>query len=372
MARGLRLSEVGVRRARVHGQLLGEHDAGRDVAGVVSTVVGVQAQDLAAAAVCIWARAPDLRIGDVLAAAGRDPSIVLTWSLRGTRHLHHAADLRWLVGLVGPVLNRPGRRAAQLGTAGDAGDRAVATVRAALSEGPLTRSEIKQRLAPLGIDVSGQAPIHVLQRAGIEGILVILPDPHGEERYLLTDDWVPAARAIDPDEAPAMLASRYLAAYGPATPEDFRAWSGLPSAAARQAWAAAAGEMAEIDGPAGRMWILEERRNAVLAAAGRPGPLRLTGGFDTLLGGYRDRSLHLGPEQAPMVNPGGGLVKPTVVDDGRVVGTWRYLRERPHDRIEVTLFRQVPRRDLTGEVAGVGRFLGTDPALDLVAGPEAV
>src|SRR2546426_2576184 len=153
------LDGVGVRRARLHAQLLGETGHGRDVPGVVSTLVGVQAQDLAAAALCIRARAPHVRVADVQAALGAAPSVVLTWSLRGTRHFHHAADLRWLVALLGPVFGRPGRRAQQLGIAGETGDRAVAEVREALSAGgPLTRPEIKERPGPAGVERSGPGP----------------------------------------------------------------------------------------------------------------------------------------------------------------------------------------------------------------------
>src|SRR5437588_10965302 len=362
------LDGPGVRRARLHAQLLGGTGQGRDVPGVVSAVVGVQAQGLAAAALGVRARAPDTRVADVVAALGPARSVVLTWSLRGTRHFHHAEDLRWLVGLLGPVFGRPGRRARQLGIAGEAGDRAVAAVRDALSSGgPLTRPEIKERLASVGVDTSGQAPVHVLQRAALEGILCVLPDPHGEERYVLLDEWVPPSEPVEPERALPVLADRFLSAHGPATPADFRAWSGLPSALARTAWEGLAGRLLEVDGPAGPAWVLARRREAVLAAAEDPGPLRLTGGFDSLLLGYADRSLLLSPGQAGRVNAGGGLLKPVVLDDGQVVGTWRYVRERPRDRIRVTSFGPLDRAapGLDREAEGIGRFLGTDPVLDL-------
>src|SRR5437899_5686471 len=366
------LDGTGVRRARLHAQLLGETGRGGDVPGVVSAVVGVQAQDLAAAALCIRARAPQTRVADVAASLGPAPSVVLTWGLRGTRHLHHAADLRWLVALLGPVFGRPGRRAQQLGIAGETGDRAVAALREALGAGgPLTRPEIKERLASVGVDVSGQAPVHVLQRAALEGILCVLPDPHGEERYALLADWVPPSEPVAPERALPRLAARFLSAHGPATPADFRAWSGLPAALARTAWEGIAGQLLEADGPAGPTWVLARRREAVLAAAEDPGPLRLTGGFDPLLLGYADRSLLLDPGQARKVNAGGGLVKPVALEDGRVVGTWRYVRGRPHDSIRVVPFGPLARAapGLEREAEGIGRFLGSEPVLDMdVAG----
>jgi hypothetical protein len=217
----------------------------------------------------------------------------------------------------------------------------------------LTRSQVKDRLAAVGVDVSGQAPAHVLRRAGLEGVLCVLPDPHGPERYVLLDDWAPPAELPSREEALGMLASRFLAAFGPATVQDFRAWSGLPAAQADAGWAAVAGQVGQTpDLPA------------------RPGrcPVRLTGGFDALLLGYADRSLHLAPEHARRVNTGGGLVKPLVLDDGVVVATWRYVRGAT-DTIEVAPFHALSGRAVRGikrEVGEIGTFLSRDPHLELV------
>ena len=97
-----------------------------------------------------------------------------------------------------------------------------------------------------------------------------------------------------------------------------------------------------------------------------PAPLRLLGGFDALLLGYRDRSPHLPAERARNVNAGGGLIKPIVVADGRVIGTWRHRREGSTVRIEVSAFRRLTRQHRTAlerEARDVGRFLGTKPTL---------
>jgi hypothetical protein len=198
----------------------------------------------------------------------------------------------------------------------------------------------------------------VLQRAAHEGVLCVLPDPHGaygQERYVLLDDWVPRSEVPGREEALALLASRYLQAFGPAALQDFRAWSGLPAAQAELGWAAATGG---ADRPA---------EPGPGPAAPRRCPLRLTGGFDTLLLGYADRSLHLAPEDARRVNAGGGLVRPVVLDDGVVVATWRYVRGAT-DTVEVIPFEALSRRALDGierEVGDIGVFLGREPRLEL-------
>ena len=355
---------IATRRAHLRAQLLDDHPPA-DVEAVVAAVAGIQAQDVTAAAMSIRARSPGLALADLARAVREERRLVLTWSMRGTRHLHPAADVRWLLKVFGPVFGRPGRRAEQLGIAGASGDRAVATLRDALAaEGMLTRPQVKERLAAVGVDVSAQAPAHLLRRAALEGVLCILPDPHGEERYVLLDDWLPPPDVPSREEALALpeahlkalgvLASRYLHAFGPATVADFRAWSGLPATQAELGWSAVT---ARADRPA-------EPGDA--PAAPRRCPVRLTGGFDTLLLGYADRSLHLAPEHARRVNAGGGLVRPVVLDDGIVVATWRYVRGT--DTVEVIPFQALSRRALDGierEVGEVGAFLGREPHLEV-------
>ncbi len=342
----------------MRGQLLSGRAAGRSVDDVVGTLVGVQAQDATAAALAVRARSRGLVAADV-DAAREDGRVVLTWSLRGTRHLHRADDVRWLVALVGPTFLRPSRRAEQLGIAGEVGDRAVGVLRDALAaEGPLTRDQVKGLLAPHGIDPTGQAAIHVIARAALEGVLCVLPG----ERYVLLDDWLGAATASasggPPGGPPAgELARRYLAAFGPASPADFAAWSGLGSPAARREWAAVECELVEV-GPAG--WMSATDLDRAVAAARRPAPSRLLGAFDSLLLAYADRRLHLSPDHAPLVNPGGGIVKPLVVVDGEVVGTW----SRPRGQVELRSFRALApeeTRRLDGEVGAVARFLHPSP-----------
>jgi len=367
----LRLTAEEVRRARGWGQLLGEGPAGTGAAGVaevLSTLVGVQGQDLAAAGLCLRARTSGLVAVDVGAALSGDGAAVLMWTLRGTRHLHPGDDVRWLLGLLGPVFNRPGRRAEQLGIGGETGRTAVEALRRALeSDGPLTRRQVRDLLAPVGVDPSGQAPVHVLRSAALEGILCIVPGAGAQERYELLDERVQASPPVEPAPAAAKLVRRYLAAYAPATPADFAAWSGLPAGSVRRAWADVAGELTEGDTPGGPAWVLTARVEAVVAAAGAgPLPVRLSGGFDTVLLGYADRRLVIDPGNARRVNPGGGIIRPVVVSDGSVVGTWAYRRRGRSHTVEVDPFRPftpAERSAVVAEVADVGRFLGSDPSL---------
>lgn len=76
-------------------------------------------------------------------------------------------------------------------------------------------------------------------------------------------------------------------------------------------------------------------------------------GFDEYLLGYKDRSLRLDPAHKDAIVPGGnGVFQPTVVRDGRVVGTWK--RSVGRHRVTVTVRPLVP---LDAERARVERAL---------------
>lgn len=105
----LTVSEESARRARVRAQLLGgDESASPGVAAVASAIVGIQAQDMAAAELSIRARTTGIVRDDIYRSLADSRSLILTWSLRGTRHLHHAEDVRWLLSLLAPVFGRPG------------------------------------------------------------------------------------------------------------------------------------------------------------------------------------------------------------------------------------------------------------------------
>jgi hypothetical protein len=252
----------------------------------------------------------------------------------------------------------------QLGIAGAAGDRAVRALRDALRRrGPLTRPQVKEVLARHGLDVSGQAPIHILARAALEGVLCVVPGADNEETYVLLDERVPASKLPDRDDALAELARRYLRGYGPATPADLAAWSGLGRREADSAWRAIEGELAEVTAPAGPMWVLRPSSRSVAAAIRSPAPVRLLPAFDTLLLGYADRTPLVPARYARRVNAGGGMIRPTILTDDGVVGTWSLRRDRDRTpRVEVDPFARLRpgvRDDLDREVRSVARFIGS-------------
>lgn len=213
-----------------------------DVREAVRCVVGVQAQDGRAARLAVRARTSGATASTVDAAIARR-EVVCTWAMRGTLHLLAAEDIRWIVALLGPrfVARTAGRRR-QLGLDDATCARGVDALRDVLSaSSPLTRAELVTGLAERGLrlDPKSQAPAHLVGYAAMLGVVCRGPEaPAGEPTYVLLDDWLGEQPPVSDDAALARLAERYLAGFGPAAPEDFAAWSGLPVGRARQGFAA--------------------------------------------------------------------------------------------------------------------------------------
>jgi hypothetical protein len=292
--------------------------------------------------------------------------------MRGTLHLIAAEDAGWLLGLLGPVFIRATRRRrAELGLDDETAARAVRLLRQVLAErGPQTRDEIVEQLAARGIRLTGQARPHLLSLAALEGTICTGPSRGRDPTYVLLADWIETGPALPPDQARAELAARYLSAYAPATPEDFAAWSGLPLSEARAAWRQIASRLIEVktgDGPA---WMLGAQAGWMEAIAATPRVVRLLPAFDAYLLGYRSRARVLAPEHAKRITPGGGLLRPALLVDGRVQGTWRVKRLRDGVSVIVEPFERLTEavhREIEVEVQDLAHFLGAVAALKMIA-----
>jgi hypothetical protein len=257
-------------RARARGQWL--HAPGGDV---LAHLLAVQAQD---------ARTPALALG-VRGGALRD-TMRITWLMRTTLHLVHAADLEWLHPLFAPrQVASNVRRLKQLEVSEEQADRAVELIAERV---PATRPELAAQLAAHDIPVDGQRIAHLVHRAALQGRVALTPD----RVFVSLALPAPGSRDAALDE----LARRYFACHAGATADDLAYWSGLPARDVRE--------------PVGTPWDA------------RPVPRVSLPAFDELLLGWRDRTPTVPAAHARKVHPGGGILRPVVLEDGVAVATW--------------------------------------------------
>jgi hypothetical protein len=302
---------------RCAAQLLGGSPAG-SAGEVAGRLLAIQAQDLRGARLAIRARSAGLSASDVDSALARR-SLVVTWLNRGTLHLVRSEDYWWLHPLTAPQLRTGNsRRLAQEGVPPDDAEQAVAAVRAALAaDGPLTRSQLRERVAAAGVRTEGQAMVHILALASIRGLIVRGPAAGRDQAFVLARDWLGTPPPVMSREAAlGELARRYLAGHAPAADRDLAQWAGIGLHDARLGLARC-GAVQRADG------LAELPASPRRAAAGLPPP-RLLGAFDPLLLGWASRDPIVGPHRRIVtVN---GLFRPFALAGGQAVATWTITR----------------------------------------------
>jgi hypothetical protein len=310
-------------------------------------LVAMQAQEPPSPHIGLWTRLDpfDPAELDGLLTSRR---AVRGWLMRGTLHLATAADYLALRPLLAPVSERglmAGFRRVLDGT-----DLAALTTqaRALVEAEPMGAAAIGRALAPDFPDVD---PRVLGYAAGYLLPLVQLP-PRGiwgdRRRPLLTtaEHWLgaPLATDVKPDD----LLLRYLAAFGPATPADFRAWSGLAGAA----------EIVERARPTLRTFRNERGRELVDVPDGplpdreTPVPVRYLPVYDNAILAHDDRSRILADGYPPRIAD-----RPTVLHDGFVVGTWRI----DDGLLEVSLFAPADHAALEAEGERLLSFASAAP-----------
>jgi hypothetical protein len=322
---------------RLGSQLLSGPPA-RDPAAVAERLLAIQGQDPRGARLAVRARSSGLTAADVDRAQD-ERELLVTWLNRGTLHLVCSEDYRWLRTL-GAQHVRTGnaRRLAQEGVA-DPEREAAKVERALAGEGPLTRAQLAERTG-----LAGQALVHVLMLASLNGNVVRGPMRGAQQAFVLVRDWLGEQPRIDPGAALAELARRYLAGHGPAGDRDLARWAGVTLRDARAGLAAIADE-------------LEQREDGLLDLRGRAPapplpPPRLLGAFDPLLHGWVSREPILGTNQGVVTS--NGLFRPFALADGRAVATWSLVGGRP----VLQPFGELDVGHFADDAADVVRFLG--------------
>jgi hypothetical protein len=288
---------------------------------VVTHLGAVQAQDYPGA---LWSIG--LRIARGTRAAVEravvERTIVRTWPMRGTLHFVPAADARWMLDLLAPrVIKSAARLHRQLELDAAALRRCRALVGRALGREPvLSRGALYAALHEGGEPTTSLRGIHIIRQLAMERMICQGPHAEKEPTFALFDDWIPASRQLDRDDALRTLGERYFRSHGPATLRDFVWWTGLPVADAKIGLHLAEPSLERVTTDDGEMWM----SNVSRATESPAWPAHLLPGFDELMPGYKDRSAIVAPRHAGRVGPGAnGIFVPTLVLDARVCGTWK-------------------------------------------------
>ncbi|HKV89073.1 MAG TPA: winged helix DNA-binding domain-containing protein [Candidatus Dormibacteraeota bacterium] len=335
------LSRRALNRALLARQLLLRRGR-RTAESTLEHLVGMQAQAPNLPYVGLWARLSGFR-HEELSRLVETRAAVRISLMRNTIHLVTTRDALAMKPLFMPLGERGFMRGSPWGRGMRAEDVPAFTEAGAaiMGERPRTVAELatlmgerfpgRDRTA-MAYGVRYMVPLVFTPPRGLWG-------GRGLVKLTTLEAWLgrPLASAMDRRE----LVLRYLGAFGPASPADFHAWSGL-----------AMRDVFEELRPTLRTFRAESDRELFdLPRAPRPSPdlevpPRFLPDYDNILLGHADRTRIMAAGQHVGLFSSNGIMKGSLLLDGFVRGGWRPVEEKGRTSLQITPFKQaIPKRD---------------------------
>lgn len=351
MTRTRVLGRRALNRALLARQLLLRRHA-LSVTQALERLVGMQTQGPQTAYTGLWSRLERFEPAQLSDRIAQRRALRLTL-MRATLHLVSARDALALRPLLQPVIARQlfaGAAGQQLKNADL--DAIVAAGRRVLDAAPCSGAALGERLR-------AQWPQHgaaSLSRAvQILHPLVQVP-PRGLWRASGQAVWAPLdrwlGRPLRDDASLDDLVLRYLRAFGPASPADMQAWSGLTRLGA--VFERVGARLLRFESDTGA--LLYDLPGAARPDPQTPAPPRFVPEWDNLLLGHADHARVIDPTRRAQIYTANGLLPGTLLVDGFVAATWSIDSSPGRARLRIASFEPLRAAD-RAEVADEGRRL---------------
>ena len=293
---------------------------------------GLQAQYAPSSYIGLWSRVARFERDDLTRALERR-TVVQGTLMRATIHLVSARDY-WPLAVAIRAALRAWWERTHARVSPREMQAAAKRLRPLVRERPLRSKELDELLGPLARGI------------GVYIELVRVPpsgtwDQRRADLYAAAEDWL-GPPAIDEHGALERLVSRYLGAFGPATPNDVAQWAALPLTTVKSVLARVPlRRFRSEDGVE-----LVDVPRAPLPDPETPAPVRFLPKWDATMLAHARRSGIL-PEKyrTRVANPKNLDIAPTFLVDGAVAGAWKYERGRvvvePFHRLDRATRREV-------------------------------
>ncbi|SDS56228.1 Winged helix DNA-binding domain-containing protein [Mucilaginibacter mallensis] len=322
---------------------------------VANWMGAIQAQDYGQAKYAIGCRTNNLKNIDIEKAI-TDKKIVRTWALRGTLHILAASDIYWILSTVTPVLlSRYQPQFKKLGLADEDFTRIHKCIVQLLQGGKqLTRKELFAGLEQNNITTAGLRGALMLYKAGWLGMICLGPQQGKQDTYTLLEEWLPKPSPITRQEALVKLMQKYFQSHGPATLQDFIAWSGLSITESRAEFEQIRETLTKIEWNDQSYWMTGNYPANNKSSSS----IDFLAGFDEYLLGYKDRSLILDAANTGKVILQNGIFKPIIIKNGKVIGTWNRVINKNKLNITIELFDKTDQQtDLSVKIEKYSSFM---------------
>jgi Winged helix DNA-binding domain len=381
------LTWSGVTARRMARQALTEPATELGPADIAGVLCGAHAQVLSAAELSIGRRIAGATRADVQRALWKDRTLVKTFGPRGTAHLLAAADLPMWTGALSALPSSVPAHPEPVRFTAEQAEQVIAAIGDALAATELTVDEltgaIMERTGPWAGEETmeafgGRWPRwrQLTSTAAHRGMLCFGPSRGPKVTYTNPHRWLPGFRPDDGQAALRTLLRRYLHAYGPATPQHFARWLGIPPRRATELFEALAGDLEPVDLDGLPGWTLA----GDTATPSQPHRgIRLLPYFDAFVVASQPRErLYPGPAAARGLTPAGQAGNyPVLLVDGVVGGVWHQRRSGRRLAVTVEPLGELiagQRRQLEDEVGLVGAVMEAEATLTVGAvtvGPHA-
>ncbi len=322
-------------------------------------MVAVQSQEYASAKWALGLRLDNAVDADI-ESAFTNGSILRTHLLRPTWHFVLPSDIRWLLALTGPRVNkltafmyhREGLDEAILKKSQD-------VIANALQGGlQFTRDELGSELEKAGIQINnGQHLVYILMSAELNGVICSGARRGKQFTYALMEDRVPNTSPLGQEEALSELTRRYFLSRGPASITDFAKWSGLTKAEARRGLESIKSRFEKVIVDEQEYWFAEPLSPLMIKSPSA----YLLSIFDEYISGYKDYSTYGDESVTEKLRQLGNALHFIIVIDGLIVGTWRRELGKHTVEIQTNLFRElsIPESQAVRDAGQrYGRFVG--------------
>jgi winged helix DNA-binding protein len=340
------LSLRALNRATLRRQLLLRREKIKVVAAV-ERVAGLQAQVPRPPFIGLWSRLDGFQREHLVGAIDRR-EIVRGTLMRATIHLVSRNDFIEWRPTIQPVLTRLMRSV--LGKALDRFDleQIVAAARTRFDSEACTFAELRQHMTEEFPGVNDRAMALIVRM-----LLPLIQTPqaghpwayHAAADFAVARSWL--GEEVPATGQPERLALRYLAAFGPATGQDFQMWSGLPGG--RAVFEQLRPKLRVLRDEAGRE--LFDLPRAPVADADEDAAVRFLPEYDNLLLAHADRSRIVHAVHRKRLFTRNLLIPAAFLVDGFVAGLWnieiRTKAQKRHVRLLLKPFGKLERRTKT-------------------------
>jgi hypothetical protein len=313
----------------------------------------MQAQDYAMAKWAIGSRcdASEKAIEEAINSA----EIIRTHILRPTWHFVAAEDIHWMLDVSGPQVKRivtsyvkkygfDARKLDQINTC-------IEKILAGNNH--LTRGEIMQELNSKKISSEDFLGGPIMMNAELDGLVCNGKMKGKEITYALLDERVVKPKTnLSKEEALAKLAKRYFESHGPATLLDFSWWSGFPPTTCKLVISSIESELDSVEIDNQKYWFgtnFTDEDNFRESVHFLPA-------FDEILISYKSREASILLEHQSKGFTNNGIFKPIILENGKVIGTWKRTIKKDHVKIETKFFHETDNAKKTALFDGIRSF----------------